>query len=246
MSRLWVAIKRFGKILRFLFVCLILTVCVFMLWRIFSTGIPSDLKPLLPNNTLRQLYASDGNNMVIFRQRYDNITRADYNSGYFAVPEAVFIPDANQAQIIFRYNNSTIRRVADDLSLDTVPDRESELFDVSLVLYIDLTPDNPDDNDDVNSDGLKKIVVRPTAEKSAHSTLYNFYRYSFDFSEADEPTDIKKLMEDGTLIAVHVQFYYGSDPDYAQSPYGALNIYYHQRSNIDVKLSSKDKKALKE
>ena len=52
------------------------------------------------------------------------------------------------------------------------------------------------------------------------------------------------LMEEGLLIAVHAEFYFGDEPDYEKTPYGALSLYYHQRTNYDVKLSSKDKKAL--
>ena len=244
MSRVWVVLKRLGKVIKFLFVCLVLTVCVFMGWRIFSTGIPSDIKPLLPDDELREAYAEKGDELYIFEQKYDDITRAERNSGYFAVPEAVFIPEIDQAQIVFRYNNSTIRRVAEDLSLDPVPDREQKLFDVSLVFYIDLTPEDDTDNDDLSSAGLKKIRVKPSAEKCERTTLYNFYRYSFDLEDAEEPIDMSALMEEGLLIAVHAEFYYGDDPDYEQTPYGALSLYYHQRTNFDVKLSSKDKKAL--
>ncbi len=246
MSRVWVILKRLGKVVKFLFVCLVLTVFVFMGWRIFSTGAPDGIKTLIPNEKLSAAYAEKGEGLYIFEQKYDDITRAERNSGYFAVPEAVFIPEIDQAQIIFRYNNSTIRRVAEDLKLETVPDREQDLFDVSLVFYIDLTPDNPNDNDDVNSEGLKKIRVKPTEKICERTTLYNFYRYSFDFENAEEPIDMSQLMEDGLLIAVHAEFYYGSEPDYTETPYGALNLYYHLRSNYDVKMSTKDKKALEE
>lgn len=246
MSRVWVAIKRFGAVIKFLFVCLILTVFIFMVWRISSTGTPKELKALVPNDSLREAYSQSGGDLYIFEQKYDEITRADRNSGYFAVPEAVFIPEANQAQIIFRYNNSTIRALAADYGLDTVPDREEELYDVSLVFYIDLTPEDTSDNDDVDSAGLKKVRVLPSEQKSERTSIYNFYRYTFDFDNAEEEINMQELMDDGTLIAIHAEFYYKGDLDYGKTPYGALSLYYHQRSNYDVKLSSKDKKALGE
>lgn len=246
MSRVWVTIKRFGRVIKFLFICLVLTVCVFMIWRIFAGGTPSDIKTLIPTVELKEAYAAQGEELYMFEQQYDDITRADYNSGYFAVPESVFIPDANQAQIVFRYNNSTVSSMAKDYSLDEVPDREQELFDVSLVLYIDLTPDNLDDNEDVNSEGIKKIRVLPSAEKCARTTLHSFYRYSFDFDDAEEAVDIKQLMDEGLLIAVHAHFYYNGDLDYEERPYGALNLYYSQRRNHQVEFSSKDKKALED
>ncbi len=246
MSRVWVAIKRFGAVIKFLFVSLILTVFIFMVWRISSTGTPKELKALMPNDSLREAYSQSGDDLYIFEQKYDEITRADRNSGYFAVPEAVFIPEADQAQIIFRYNNSTIRALAADYGLDTVPDREEELYDVSLVFYIDLTPEDTSDNDDVDSAGLKKVRVLPSEQKSERTSIYNFYRYTFDFDNAEEEINMQELMDDGTLIAIHAEFYYKGDLDYEKTPYGALSLYYHQRSNYDVKLSSKDKKALGE
>lgn len=245
MSRVWVTLKRLGRVVKFLFVCLILTVCVFLGWRIFSTGIPSELKPLIPNDELCEAYRQQGDELYIFEQKYSDITTAEHNYGYFAVPEAVFIPELDQAQIVFRYNNSTIRHVAEDLALETVPDREQKLFDVSLVLYIDLTPEDTSDNDDLSSPGLKAIRVKPSAEKCERTTLYSFYRYSFDFADAEEEIDMSQLIEDGLLIAIHAEFYYGTDPDYEKAPYGALSLYYHQRRNHDVKLSGANKKALK-
>ena len=244
MSRVWVAIKRFGRILKFLLVCLVVAICVFMVWRIFAGGTPKEIKTLLPTDDLKLAYSQKGDELYIFEQKYDDITRAEYNEGYFAVPEAVFIPEINEAQIVFRYNNSTVRNMAKDYALPEVPSREEDLFDVSLVLYIDLTPDNPDDNEDVNSEGLKKIRCLPSGEKCERTTLHSFYRYSFDFDDAEEEVDIKQLMDDGLLIAVHAEFYYNGDLDYEKAPYGALNLYYHQRRNYQVDLSSKDKKAL--
>lgn len=244
MSRVWVTLKRSLRLIKFLLFCVILTFFIFMLWRIFSTGIPKELKPLTPNEKLCAAYAEKGEDLYVFNQRYDEITRADYNSGYFAVPEAVFIPEANQAQIVFRYNNSTITALAEDYSLESVPDREQELFDVSMVLYIDLTPDDDSDNEDVDSEGLKAVRITPSDSICQRTGLYNFYRYTFDFDTADE--DIKQLIDDGTLIAVHVQFYYKEDLNYEERPYGAINVYSYQRKNSEVKISSKDKKALEQ
>ena len=246
MSRVFVAIKRFGRLLKFLFVCVIVTVCVFMLWRVFSTGIPKNIDTFMPNDRLRELYAQKGEEMYVFDQKYDDITRAERNSGYFAVPEAIFIPEANQAQIVFRYNNSTVRALGEDYGVDPIPGRYEDLYDVSLVFYIDLTPDDPTDNDDVNSEGLKKVRVLPTEKISERTKLYSFYRYSFDFDSAEEPINMQELMDEGTLISVHAEFYYVGDLDYEKLPYGALSLYYHQRSNYDVKLSSRDKRALGE
>ena len=244
MSRAWVIFKRVGRLLKFLLVCLVLTICIFLLWRVFSTGIPKEIKELEPNDKLVNAYSEKGEELYVFNQVYDNITRAERNAGYFGVPDACFIPDANQAQIVFRYNNSTIKSLATDYSLDTVPDRSEELFDVTLLVYIDLTPDDKEDNYDIGSENVKTVRIPCTSKERANSKLYNFYRYVFDFENGEEPIDLQELMDSGTLIAIHTQIYYKGDLDYEKTAYGALCIYDYRRDNEAVKLSKNEKEAL--
>lgn len=246
MSRAWVIFKRVGRLLKFLFFCLVLTVCILLLWRVFSTNIPKELQHLAPNDKLREAYSQKGEQLYVFEQGYDEITRAERNAGYFGVAEAQFIPDANQAQIVFRYNNSTIKALAEDYSLDSIPKRESELFDVTLVVYIDLTPDNTEDNYDTSSDSLKAVRIKPSAKTRANTTLYNFYRYTFDFGMGDEALDLKALLDEGSIVAIHSQIYYVDDLDYTDTPYGALCLYDLRREDNRVKFSSEEKKALGE
>ena len=244
MSRVWVGIKRGWKIFGFLCGCVVLIVCVFMLWRVFSTKTPKELDTLTPNEKLLSAYSEYGESLYMFKQNQDIITRAEYNSGYFSIPDYTFIPDANQLQLVFRYNNSTLKAVAKDKELSEVPDRNGDYFDVSIVLYIDLTPDNPDDNEFIASETIKKIRCRGEVVGKDKTALYNFYRYVFYFDEADEPIDLKELIEDDSLIAIHAQFYYNEGLDYNENPYGALLLYDPAMKNIRVEFSSNDKKAL--
>ena len=244
MSRAWVIFKRVCRLLKFLLICLILTICIFLLWRVFSTGIPKEIKEIEPTDKLIAAYESKGEDLYVFNQVYDNITRAERNAGYFGVPDAYFIPDANQAQIVFRYNNSTIKSLATDYSLETIPDRSEELFDVTLLIYIDLTPDNKEDNYNIGSENVKTVRIPCTSKERADSKLYNFYRYVFDFENGEEPIDLQELMDSGTLIAIHTQVYYTGDLDYNETAYGALCIYDYRRDNEAVKLSKNEKEAL--
>ena len=244
MSRVCVGIKRVWKVFGFLCGCIVFAVCVFMLWRVFSTGTPKEIDTLTPNEKLLSVYSEQGESMEIFKQNQDIITRADYNSGYFAIPDYKFIPDANQLQLVFRYNNSTLKEVATDKGLSEVPDREGDYFDVSIVLYIDLTPDNPDDNEFTNSENIKKIRCNGHVVGKDKTSLYNFYRYVFYFDESEESIDIKELMAGNSLIAIHAQFYYNDGLDYNNSPYGALLLYDPAAKNMTVELTANDKKAL--
>ena len=245
MSRASVIFKRIGRLLKFLIFCIILTVCVLLLWRVFSTGVPEEVEDLAVNDKLSAAYSEKGDELYVFSQVYDDITRAERNAGYFGIPEAQFIPEANQTQIIFRYNNSTIKALAEDYSLPSVPDRSEELFDLSMMLYIDLTPENKEDNYEKDDEVVKTVRLVPTSRsEKADSTLYNFYRYTFEFDSAEEPVDLAQLLDDGSLIAVHVEIRYKGDPDYEKTAYGALCIYDYRRENIPKELSKNEKNIL--
>lgn len=250
MSRVWVGIKRAWKLIWFAIGCLVLTVCIFMIWRVSSTGTPDKLATLSRNDSLVSLYAKDGENMYMFKQAQDVITRAEYNSGYFSIPEYVFIPDANQLQLVFRYNNSTLEAVSKDKKLKETLSRDGDHFDVSLVFYMDLTPENLEDNEYIDSENVQKIRCKGHVTGKEQTTLYNFYRYTFFFEESEEPIDIKVLMESNNLIAIHAQFHYVGDmnndgEEYPEKPYGALLLYDPSAENIRVELTSDDEDALK-
>ena len=256
MSRVWVAIKRTWKVFGIVCGCIVFAVCIFMLWRVFSTGTPGEIDKISSNEKLLSAYAEKGDGLYMFKQHQDIITRADHNSGYFSIPDYVFIPDANQLQLVFRYNNSTLKYLARDKKLDKVPDCSGDYFDVSAVVYIDLTPDdkednyvditpeNPNDNEYAFSDTVKQVRCKSDAHKKDKTTLYNFYRYTFEFDELEEYGGLKKLIDEGKLFLVYADFYYNENLDYNEKAYGTLVLYNYEDENKQVKLSSADKKAL--
>ena len=249
MSRVWVGIKRVWRLICFALGCVVLTVCIFLIWRVASTDTPDEIAVLSKNDSLSSVYEAKGEELYMFKQKQDIITRAEYNSGYFSIPEYVFIPDANQLQLVFRYNNSTLESVATDKELSEALDRNEDHFDVSLVFYMDLTPENLDDNEYIDSENVKMIRCKGHIENKAQTTLYNFYRYTFYFDESEEPIDINELMKNDSLIAVHAQFHYLGDMnidgnEYPEKPYGALLLYNPDMKNLRVELTDDDMEAL--
>ena len=103
MSRASVILKRIFRLLKFLLICVVISICIFMIWRVSSTGTPKEIKHLTPNEKLNEAYEAKGEELYIFDQNYDKLTRDEKAYGYFAIPDAVFIPEANQAQIVFLY-----------------------------------------------------------------------------------------------------------------------------------------------
>jgi hypothetical protein len=224
-----------SRILKYLFSLLIFTVCCILLWRVFfSTQIPDEIKHLDPNPALCRAYGEKGGELTLRYQEQSTITRSEKSYGYFSVERAVFIPEINQVQIIFRYINSTIRHLAEDYQLEEIPSKSEHLFDVTLVKTTDLTPDNKEDN--IHAETLRHDRIQPNGDPVRETTLlYTYYRYTFDGVTVDELTD-------GVLIDV----YYAEDINYDEAAYGTLCIYHYQSPWLKYPLTAADKKALGE
>lgn len=243
MSRVSRSLKITWGIIKALVGLVIAFVMGFLLWRIASSGNPRSMSVLTPGENICQAYEQNGNELALFTQEQNSITRAENNYGYFSVTDHVLIPDANQLQLVFRYNNSTIRALAEDYGLAETPPRDAELYDVTLLLAIDLTPENTEDNDGNDPESVRFVrVFASEAPTSDTTTLYNFRRFVFDIGESGE--DLKSLMESGTLLAIYADVYYNQDIDYKKMPYGVLCLYDYQTETEEVKLTGKDRKAL--
>lgn len=225
----WIA----GKVLYGLLALGIFLMVVYLLWRIyFSDNIPKELEGLSPNAVLAETYAEHGEEMRLQTQEQGTITRSEHNYGYFAVPQFVFIPEADQVQVLFRYNNSTLEATAKDLGLSEVPPRGEIVYDVSLLQIKDLTPEDLTDNKD-GSDTLGEQRIEPTSHTVKTTKLYTFILYTFD--------DV--TVTDDTLV-IYFDVYYEGAKDYEAKAYGTLRLYHNESEWLDVKLKKSDKKAL--
>ncbi len=232
-----------GKILKTMAAGLILGVVVLLAWRLLSAGTPRELKPLTANDKLCAAYEKYGDDLYMFKQGHKSLTTAERNRGYFGFTEYVIIPEANQIQMVFRYNNSTIRKVSEELKLDPVPSVDDYLFDVSLYIQTDLTPENKEDNGG-NIEGAVEYTRLLPSEEPLHGqkNLYNYYRYVFDFS--DQGLDLSELLDSGRLLAVYADIYYVGNINYEETPYGTLFLYDYKSDRTTVRLSGKDEKAI--
>ncbi len=220
-----------GGIAKLFFSLFILSVCSLLIWRVFiSTRVPDSIRPIKKTDELAAAYQTHGENLILRYQEQATITRGDHNYGYFSVSSCVFIPQANQVQIVFRYNNSTIKSLAKDYGLAELPKKSEHLFDVTLVKTTDLTPEN--DADDLDPTTLHSERIFPTGEPIREETsLYTYYRYVFDGVTIEDVTD-----------AIYVDVYYVGALNYEEKPYGALCIYTWDEEWLDYKLSKEEKK----
>ena len=232
------SLKIFWRLLKFAAAALVAFVCIFILWRVFSRGTPKELELLSVNEKICSVYEENSGELEYFRQEHLTLT----SDGLFGVTDCIFLPDANQIQIVVRYNNSTLRALTEKYQLESAPDREENVFDVTLLLQTDLTPDDDADNGGNIPEAVEYTRCHGELYLSEGKNLYNFRRFVFDLDECG--LDMQELMADGTLLAIYADFYYVEDIDYEATPYGTLFLYDYLAENDFEEISAKEKRAI--
>ena len=232
--RLWIL----GKLLRALLAAVLLTVLILLFWRVFLSGrIPRDMRTLSPTPALTAAYRENGGDLGLFTQGQATITKvADYNYGYFGVPRFVIAEKAREVQVVFRYNNSTLRHIEEDLGLEAPLPRGERVFDVTLLVVSDLTPETAEDNTD-GSENLAETRVFATDCRVETTALYTYFYYVFDGVDTSDAA---------TLVVDLDVFYPAADGtvDYTARALGTLRLYHHQSERVPVKLTAREKRAL--
>ncbi len=222
-----------GRILRAAVYTLSAAVFAILFWRVcFSTNIPNELEGMLPNEILAAAMEEHPEGLSWRTQEQATITRAEDSAGLFGIPVFVYIPEAQQMQVILRYNNSTLKRLAKDYGFpEEEIDKSLDYFDITLSRTTDLTPDN--DKDDIDASTLKVDRYAPTRVVREETILYTYYRLVFDGILIEPDTD-----------GVFIDVYYNQDIRYEERPYGTLCLYDCRMQWVDYELTSHDKKAL--
>ena len=219
--------KPIGKILKLLFLLLIIATFAILIWRMNLSNDPRQMKNLTPNDTLQNAYAENGGKLTAFTQKHITVTKDLNCYGYFAVGKIVFIPEANQVQVIFRYNNSTIKHLKEDYGVDPLPDRKEDIYDLSLVVSV-FNSEAKDEKD------VTKERISPTSVETESNMLYNFRKFIFDGVRMDE-----------SVCNICLDVYYIGAIDYDATAYGTLLIYDYITPRDEYLLSRKEKKSLK-
>ena len=223
--------RTFGRVVKWSISLLLCIICGILIWRVFSSGDPKEVKYLTGNDALFEAYEEHGKDLILQYQMQDTITLAEYNRGYFSITQYVFIPEAKQVQLVFRYNNSTIKHVAQDYELGAIPDKSEDLFDLTLVTTTDRTPDNREDNADTAQLTMERYY--PTSFERTETSLYTYYRFVFDNVEITPD-----------MLYVFADIYYLGDLDYEERPLGTLCLYDDESLWVDYKLSRTERKML--
>ncbi|MBQ3507511.1 MAG: hypothetical protein IJA91_03075 [Clostridia bacterium] len=215
---------------------------IFFLWRAFiSTIIPGEVNGLAVNPQVHAAWLAAtqaGEELTYFTQVQNETTTAEHNYSYFTAKNVAFIEDANQIQLLFRYNNATIRSLMKDYNLPEVPDRALDLYDITLYVAYDLTPGDVTDNAGNDPESVKFVRYYPTATEPAQTLMYNYRRLTFD--------GVDMNVTENPVLAVYVDIYYKEDIDYGKDPYGTLCIYDYLTEREYRELGKNELKALKD
>ena len=224
-----------GFIFKGLCTLVIIGIVGLLAWRIIDRNtVPSAVKTITPNDKLLEAYEQHGEDLTMFYQEQTEYTREEKNYGYFANSGTVFIKEAEQLQFVLRYNNSTLENTQKDYNLSSTPSRDDNVYDVTVTIMYDLTPENDNDNDGKTPEAVRYERIKPTGEAFSHKkTLYNYRKYIFD-----------GIVIDDSVLAILVDIYYVGDVNYEENSYGSLLIYYYEDENVTYNLSNSDKKAL--
>jgi hypothetical protein len=125
----------------------------------------------------------------------------------------------------------------EDYGLPRVPEREEELYDVTLYVAYDLTPADLTDNAGNHPDSVKFVRYHATSFEPAQSLMYNYRRLTFD--------GIDMNVTENPVLAVYVDVYYVEDIDYGKDSYGTLCIYDYATQKEYCKLDKSEAEALK-
>ncbi|MBQ9759894.1 MAG: hypothetical protein IJW16_00940 [Clostridia bacterium] len=221
-------------ILKLLLVLIILVVSGLLFWRVCASEDYEITKGITVNEQVKAAYAEYGDGLILqYQKDRATITKAEKNYGYFSVVEYVYLPQIKQLQLVFRYNNSTLEHLKADYALSEIPNRETDLYDLTLTLTTDLTPEDPSDN--LQQDKLQSHRIHASSEPVRETTtLYNYRRYTFD------NVDIKP-----ETVGVFLDIYYVGDVNYDLDAYGTLLLYDRSAPWVPYELSSDELKRLK-
>lgn len=215
-----------GHVLRALFALLIAFVCLFLGWRVFlSKRPPKELREISANEVLVNVYAQHGALTVMEQPEQVRYTEGEDNYADYHVANCVFLEEADQVQLLFFYNNSTLQGVSETLAIDPALPRGEEVFGVELLLLVDVSPEGH-----VGDPVIEERVVHATHAEVGTTSLYTFVRYTFDGVD---------ITDDVAVVYFDI-YYEGAE----RSELGTIRLY-HKESRAEYReLTKKEQSVL--
>ncbi len=247
------AFKYIKLTIKVLFVLLIVGVYALLIFRMCDVdSIPDKFKDLYVDDDLIALYQSDVGSEGFIYQTHTKYNTNDDTYGYFSVASYVIANGADEVQVVFKYNVSTLERVAEDYGLTVAIDRnKTNIFEYSLVVKsavgdivydedgAETTEETVDYNDPANYT-LERIL--PSKIEYHTAGRYNYVRCVFKGVDFDK----------ATTLGLFCDINYSDDIRYEQTDddgeplesYATLSIYNYNFKDKIYKLTDADISAM--
>ena len=217
--------KIIGKTLLYTLRLVAFSVIAILLWRIFSGGVPKSLQTYVWTDEAYGIYTQDPDNYSIYHyKRNDNLSK----DGKFMASYVYYVTETGEFQITLRYNNSTLKKLAEDYKLEDIPSGEPFVFTLT------------DQNGKVYTE---------YEYYSAKKNLYNYRKLIFkgidmapltvepaDLDRGDD--EINREKEEKEKVNLTLKVYYKDDV-LLSAPYSELTVFdysfYHEPVPADYK-----------
>lgn len=145
----------FGKILKFFFIFLIITVYILLFGRMWLARTPGAIDRFVWTDDTLKAYNSSATTFIPMTQQ---LPKTIDDNGYYSVSDFAFLPEYGQIQFTVRYNNST---------KDALKNYYTDVVDEGEIFVFTITDENGNVYDNY------KYITRT-------NLLYNFRRVVFD------------------------------------------------------------------
>ena len=246
---------------------IILFVYVVLFVRMCSVdGVPDGFDDLKVTNELINIYNSEGGKEKFIYQSINKFNANEDSYGFFSVNKYVIIDGADQVQMIFKFNKSTLKSVAETYGLDEIDREARDTFQLSLVVKNaigEIVPPETDesgfdvvsvDYNDERNEGKTYTLERifPTNAEYLVEGRYNYIKLTFNNVDFDLAHTLAIFLDINYKDDIR---YEQLNPDYnpnEQDPsvkmykdsYGRICIYNYTSPNRVYKFTKNDKAAL--
>lgn len=163
--------KTVVRLLKYMFIALIIAVFVLFFFRCSIMKDPSEMKRLLPSDAMKEVYSKNGD-LEAFTQLMVNETLTQ--DGRFYTTGLIILPETDELVITVRYNDGTLNALAEEYGLGEI-DPEKEYFEYYLL----------------DSEGNK---YAPDETVTHRKWLYNYRRMRFSGVDTEKYTDLAVCM----------------------------------------------------
>ncbi len=239
--------KLIGKLFKFAFYAIIIGINGILFFRLFTMDDPKIMETLMVNDRTAAAYAEAGEDIAI---TYQKQTALD-DEGLFAQSNLRYIDAVDQLQVTARYNNSTLEKAATAFELYEIPDRDEDVFDITLVKVKAVSAEEQAEDDRAalgeNIVGVAETTAaaeeeiklqsrvgeryHPVDVLEAQKTVYNYRRLIFDDVDLSDAS------------ACYLQFYYKGAVNYDLAPYSEVLVWMRGSDRV-YELTRADRKAL--